>query len=134
MSYDVTGKSAGDRLYGPHQSRYVTLPESQLVHPEHDADPALDFVEKGDPVLVNGETLIGVALKSAEADTDEITIDTEGIFVLMVNGSGEDIGNPIHINSSAGLTTSFGTAFGWALSALASGESLVAVKVHGGVK
>jgi len=139
MSYDLTGKSAGDRLYGPHQSRYVTVAESLLTHPAHDDG----LVDKGDPVSVNDEALVGVALKSAEADTDEITIDTEGIFALMVTVTGYDAGPPvvpampvgdaIYFQDADGtLTNTFGQWFGWALSELMEDQTgLAAVKVHG---
>lgn len=128
--YDPTGKSAGDRLYGSYVSRYVTIVESELTHPTHDPD----LVQKGDPVSVNGKAMVGVACESASADTDLITIDTEGIFALMVTATGAIvIGDKIMITvATAALTNTIGQWFGWALSTLTGGEtSLVAVKVHG---
>jgi len=138
MTYDVTGKSAGDRLYGPHQSRYVTVREDQLSHPAHDPG----FVVKGDPVLVNGHALIGVALVDGVSTATLITIDTEGIFALTVHGT-DDVGDSAvalgdalfinrsncQINKVADPATN--TPFGYALGTVTGGASaLIGVKVH----
>jgi predicted RecA/RadA family phage recombinase len=114
-----------------------------MVHPTHSDG----LVDHGDPVVVN--RLVGVALKDAAAATDEIAIDTEGIWDLNVLGAIADgtadgvahqlnVGDPIYINKTTGVLSGIsdpGThvPFGIALSVVASGAAtltLTAVKVH----
>lgn len=138
-SYNVTSKSAGDRLYGPYVSRYLTFAESVFTHPAHDDG----FVDKGDPVVIGTETgdgLAGIAEESAASASQEITIDTEGIFVLTViakKEAGQDsaiaIGDRLYIHkSNCQISKNSGyRQFGYALSTLTAGETgLVSVRVH----
>ena len=152
--YLATGREAGDEISSTYEGRHVTLEESYLIHPYH----ADDLVNKGDPVYV-GDHFVGVALLSASAATDLISIDTEGIWFLPVLGSVSDgtsdgialalhPGDPIFIEKqTAGNTatqlvaTLSGQAdpshyipFGYLLGDVAAsttGTTLVAVKVHG---
>src|SRR3972149_10464448 len=83
--YLATGREAGDELSSTYEGRHLSLEESYLTHPSH----ADGFVDKGDPVLC-GENIVGVALISAAAATDLISIDTEGIWFLSAVATDED--------------------------------------------
>lgn len=147
--YVSTGKVAGDELSSTNEGRYLSIEESLLTHPYH----ADGFVDKGDPVLL-GEDIVGVALASAAAATDYITIDTEGIFFLNVLGCVSDgtsdglalalaAGDPVFIQRTPGTDVyllsgesdpnrfvPFGHLIG-DVTAHVSTPTLVAVKVHG---
>jgi hypothetical protein len=109
-------------------------------------------VNKGDPVL-HGANIVGVAFDTAEAATDKIAIDTEGIWYLYVLGCVSDgtsdgvaramtYGDPVYIQRTPGTSTyllsgqqdpqhfqAFGHVLG-AVSASTTVPTLVAVKVH----
>jgi len=135
--YLATGHSAGDECSSTYEGRHLTLEESYLTHPDH----ADGYVDKGDPVLC-GENIVGVALLSASADTDLITIDTEGIWFL--NATAEDEGgnsaiapgDELYINKTTAVISKIRNQatharFGYALGDLSSGTTgVVAVKVH----
>lgn len=150
--YLATGKTAGDECSSTYEGRYLTFEENLLVHPYHSAD---GFVDKGDPVLV-GDEIVGVAMDSAAAATDMITIDTEGIFYLNVFGCISDgtvngaahvlaAGDPVFIKRVPSTDTNilsgqsdpqnyrrFGYLLGDVTADLEAGTpDLVAVKVHG---
>jgi len=138
VNIDMTGRSAGDEISSTYEGRYITVLESALTHPTHTDG----FVDGGDAVLLGNET-VGVALSSAAAATDYITIDTEGIFALVVQGV-NDAGNvavaegdEVYINRTTCVLSrisNFAThqPFGYALSPVVSGvlTTVVAVKVH----
>ena len=150
--YLSTGKSAGEECSSTYEGRHLTIEESLLTHPYHSVD---GFVDKGDPVLL-GDEIVGVALNSASAATDLITIDTEGIWFLdvfgcisdgTVNGAAHVLaaGDPVFIKRVPGTDTvilsgqadpqnyrRFGYLLGDVTADLESGTpDLVAVKVHG---
>lgn len=150
--YLVTGKTAGDEVSSTYEGRYLSLEEGLLVHPFH----ADGLVDKGDPVLRRDGGLVGVAMNSAAAAADYITIDTEGIFALNVFGCITDgtidgaakamySGDPVYIKKVPGTGTtilsgqsdpanyvSFGYLLGDVTADLESGTpDLVSVKVHG---
>jgi len=150
--YLSTGKTAGDEVSSTNEGRYLSLEESYLTHPYHYVD---GLVDKGDPVLV-GDEIVGVAMNSAAAATDYITIDTEGIFFLNVFGCISDgtvngaahvltTGDPVYIKRVPGTDTNilsgqsdpqnyrrFGYLLGDVTADLEAGTpDLVAVKVHG---
>lgn len=154
---DKNALAAGDQISSTYEGRHLTFVESELNHPYHSAD---GFVDKGDPVVVQTSTgfIVGVALKSAEADTDLIAIDTEGIWNLMayadkdefwdkVAGEGAIVpGDPLFIDSvsATAITAGIGACgiskrrdyatqvpFGFALGSLDNeDEGRIAVKVH----
>lgn len=130
--YVVGDKSAGDQISSSYEGRYLTFLESEFTHPDHIVGED-NLVQKGDPVVLNEKALVGIALKTAKAATDLITIDTEGIFVLEVVCTGAlVVGDAIYMTvATAVLTNTVGQWFGWALSAHAEGTGLVSVKVHG---
>jgi len=134
----MTGRSAGQEISSTYEGRHITALESYITHPVRDSG----LVVKGDPVLV-GDIIVGVALNSASAATDHITIDTEGIWALTVRGQ-NDAGNvavaegdQIYINRttcilSKHMNKSTHRRFGYAMSPANSGTTttVCAVKVH----
>jgi len=78
--------TAGAEISSTYEGRHVTLYESLLSHPADDDG----YVQKGDPV-VSGN-IVGVALRTATSASDQIAIDTEGIWALSVYGL-DDEGN-----------------------------------------
>lgn len=146
--YLATGHSAGEEISSTYEGRYITIEESLLAHAYH----ADGLVDKGDPCIL-GENIVGVALKSATAATDYITIDTEGIFFLNVVGSVSDgtsdgiakalaAGDPVYIELTPGTGYNLSgesdpnrfRLFGYLLgdvSAHVTNPTVVAVKVHG---
>ena len=107
------------------RGRVLTLIESTLLHPTH----ADGFVDSGDPVSVG--SVVGVALLSAAAATDSITIDTEGIYNLSViakNGAGTNdavvIGDKIYQAADGTLDKGVnGIPFGYAQGAVTAGST-----------
>ena len=151
--YVNTGREAGDEISSTYEGRHVTLEESYLIHPYH----ADGFVDAGDPVYV-GDEFVGVALISAAAATDLISIDTEGIWYLNVYGHVSDgtsdgialalnPGDPVFIekatagNAATRVATLSGQQdpshfipFGYVLGDVAASVdtlTITAVKVHG---
>lgn len=153
---DKDVRDAGDQISSTYEGRHLTFLESEMNHPYHAAD---GFVDKGDPVVVETSTgyIVGVALKSAEADTDLIAIDTEGIWALDVYADTDDVwatdqtgavtpGDALFIDSvtAGAITAGVGgcgiskrrdkatqVPFGIALGELTNAdEGVIAVKVH----
>lgn len=131
MAYE-TGRTSGDEGSSTYEGRHITLAESLLVH----VNPGDGLVNKGQPVVCG--SIVGVALKSAVANTDLIPIDTEGIWYLSVTAAAADIavGTPLFITSGgvvtdANLATSrnFGYALG-VVSPHAPTTAVIAVKIH----
>ncbi len=136
--YTAYGR-AGDEVSSTGEGRHVTIEESYLVHPTH----ADGLVDKGDPVaFFDG---VGVALNSATAATDHITIDTEGIWRLSVTNTGVNtfgtvtVGQVLYINAAGVVYDEWSTSFavfGYALEPIADpGQGapitqVIAVKVH----
>ena len=146
--YLATSKSAGDECSSTYEGRHITVEESYLSHAYH----ADGLVDKGDPCII-GENIVGVALNSATAATDYITLDTEGIWFLNVVGSVSDgtsdgiakalvPGDPVYIEQTPGTGVNlsgesdpnrfklFGTLLG-NVDAHVTNATLAAVKVHG---
>jgi hypothetical protein len=80
--YLATGHVAGQQCTSTGEGRIIGLEENLLVHPYH----ADGLVDHGDPVLSLNGDIVGVAMFSAVAATDVISIDTEGIWYLSVLG------------------------------------------------
>jgi hypothetical protein len=145
----------GDQISSTYEGRYLTFLESQLFHPYH----ADTFVDKGEPVVVQTTTgyIVGVALASALAATDLITIDTEGIWSQTVYADTDDVwatsqtgavtpGDALFINrvTTGAITAGIGACgiskrrdhatqvpFGMALGSIDNGlEGTIAVKLH----
>ncbi len=136
--YDVY-RSEGEEISSTYEGRHVLVQESFLVHPNH-TDPitGANLVQKGDPVaLFDG---VGVALKSAEAATDVIPVDTEGIWRLSVTNTGVNnfvnitVGQVLFITVTGIITDDWVTSFaifGYALQPITGvGTMVIAVKVH----
>ena len=134
-----------DEVSSTYEGRHLTFLEADITGHEH------AFPTKGHPVVV-GEHIVGVVLgitrtdgsigAAANAVTDMVTIDTEGIWNLSVvasNDAGNSAvvaGDAIYINTTTailskivnGVTQRF---FGYALGGIAGGSTFViAVKVH----
>jgi len=152
----MDAKTAGDEISSTNEGRYLTFLESELYHPYH----ADGYVDKGDPVVGQTTTgkIVGVAMSSASAATDKITIDTEGIWALTVYADTDEVwdklagegaivaGDQLFIDhvSTGAITAGVGACgiskrrdasknipFGYALGAIANeGEGVIAVKVH----
>uniref|UniRef100_A0A6M3KA93 Uncharacterized protein n=1 Tax=viral metagenome TaxID=1070528 RepID=A0A6M3KA93_9ZZZZ len=132
--------TVGDEISSTYEGRHITLLESDLVHPTH-ADA---FVDKGDPIVsaTGRPAIVGVAFKSAAAATDQIAIDTEGIWnldVVAANDAGDVAvagGDCIYINTSTAVLSKITdqatqVPFGYALGIVTSGATnAIAVKVH----
>lgn len=132
----------GDEISSSYEGRHITVLESDLIHPVH--VPADVLVHKGDPVVfgATGLQAVGVAFKTAIANSDLIAIDTEGIWNLDVDPT-DDLGNSnvaggdlLYINvTNAVISKIRNTAtqipFGYALGIItAPGIEAIAVKVH----
>jgi len=146
--YGITGRTAGEEGSSTYEGRHVSVVESELAHPYRTSG----FVNKGDPVI-HGANIVGVAFDTAEAATDKIAIDTEGIWYLNVLGCVSDgtsdgiaramtYGDPVYIQRTPGSSVyllsgqsdpqhfqAFGFVLG-AVSASTTVPTLVAVKVH----
>ncbi len=125
-------QGTGDECSSTNEGRYVNIQEQYLVHPFHLIATG-GLVEKGDPCVVS--SLVGIAMKTALADTDFITLDTEGIWWLNVVSSVAAIviGQRLYIDATSGVVSDDTTdvPFGYALAAVDNGETtLIPVKVH----
>jgi len=142
MPYGVyVAGTAGDEVSSTYEGRHLTFSESQLTHPDNSGEEVADLVNKGDPVLVGD--IVGVALKSGvTANTELISIDTEGIWQLSVVAEDEDgdvavaVGDVIYINKSDAILSKIANKnthqrFGYALYPINSGVTdVIPVKVH----
>lgn len=132
-AYDATYQEAGQQCSSTNEGRYVNIVESMLTHPYHDAGD--DLVQKGDPCVTF--ELVGIAMQTALATDEVVSIDTEGIWWLMVKsfsfGWAINIGQRVYIDTTTAVVSDDieGMPFGWALGSVADGETtLIAVKVH----
>ena len=85
----LDGLEAGDEISSTYEGRHITVLESDLFHPYHSDG----YVDKGDPVVARTSTgyIVGVAFASASAATDQIAVDTEGIWNLEVYADTDDV-------------------------------------------
>ncbi len=122
-------REAGEEVSSTFEGRHVYVQEVVLIH----ADPGDGLVDKGQPVAFwEG---VGIALESASSTSDNIPIDTEGIWRLSVVAV-----NPIYVGQSlfitgAGVVTDDPTnawaVIGYSLQAISeAGTEIIAVKVH----
>lgn len=125
---------AGEEVSSTFGGRHVNILEGDLVHPAHTDG----FVDKGDPVSFGIGWFgmgVGVALMSANANTDSIPVDTEGIWRCEVVAQWDMIVGQIVFISSAGVLLDWpdndeAHIFGYTLQPLLAGTGTIAVKVH----
>ncbi len=141
----INGLTAGTQVSSTYEGRHLKVLESDMVH-ESGGD---GFVDKGDPFVagtaVPGNCIVGVAFTSAAADTDEIAVDTEGIWNLSVvssnDGGASDIvfGDQIFINVSTAVLSKIRNLptqrpFGYSVNTTtitgAGTASVIPVKIH----
>jgi len=111
--YDVVDYARGDKIA---KGSIVTVLESNLVHVDT-SGVADGLVNKGDACLIStGLTssvlggIPGVSMMSADAATDYVTVETEGIFALHVTGVTSLVfGQEVYINPSTGVLSDTGT-------------------------
>jgi len=122
-------REAGEEISSTLEGRHVYVQEILLVH----VDNGDGLVDKGQPVaFFEG---VGIALKSATSTSENVPIDTEGIWrVSVVATAAINVGQSLFINTSGVVTDSpvDGQAvFGYALQQIAgAGTYTIAVKVH----
>jgi len=111
--YDVAEYSRGDKIA---QGSIITVLESNLVHVDT-SGVADGFVNKGDACLLSTgltSAVLGgipcVAMMSATAATDYVTVETEGIFTLSVSGVTSLVyGQEVYIHTTTGVLSDTGT-------------------------
>lgn len=127
--YYDPNRVAGEEVSSTFGGRHVYVQEVVLIH----ADPGDGLVDKGQPVAFwDG---VGIALKSATSTSENIPIDTEGIWRLSVVAV-----NPIYIGQSLFITnagvitddpTNAWAVIGYSMQAIdEAGTEIIAVKVH----
>lgn len=120
---------AGEEISSTYEGRHVVVQEVVLIH----ADPGDGLVNKGQPVAFwEG---VGIALQSASAISDNIPIDTEGIWrVSVVATAAINIGQSLFINNVGVVTddpTNAMAVFGYSLQVISvPATATIAVKVH----
>jgi predicted RecA/RadA family phage recombinase len=126
--YDPNRK-AGEEVSSTFEGRHVYVQEILLIH----VDSGDGLVDKGQPVAFwEG---VGVALKSAESTSENIPIDTEGIWRLSVVSTAPImVGQSLFIDMSGVVTddpTNAQAVIGYALQAIPTPRiAIIAVKVH----
>lgn len=127
-AYPPDYQRAGDQCSSTSEGRYVNFVESVITHPAH----ASGLVEKGDPCLIY--EMVGVAMNTATSTSDIVSLDTEGIWYLVVESTLDVIyiGQRLYIdNNAAVIDDPTYMPFGWALDFVPDSEAkLIAVKVH----
>ncbi len=130
---------AGDEISSTYEGRHITVLDSDITgHANPDAD---GFINKGLPLMV-GDKIVGIPFIDAEAATDRIPVDTEGIWIVDVlaqndaGGSAVAGGDELYINLTTGVVskinnTAVNRPFGYALGIITGGlTETIAVKVH----
>ena len=122
-------RSAGEEVSSTFEGRHIYVQESLLTH----VDNGDGLVDKGQPVAFwEG---VGVALKSATSASENIPIDTEGVWRLSVVATvSVAVGQSLYITTSGVVTDDPSNAqavIGYALQQITSpGTAIIAVKVH----
>ena len=132
--YYTRNPIAGQEVSSTLEGRHVSVLESNLVHPAHTDG----FADKGDPVSfgIGWEgAAVGTAMQSAQAATDIITVDTEGIWRHTVVAGWDVIVGQIIFITSAGVLVDwppdeFAHIFGYAMEPMSAGTEVIAIKVH----
>ncbi|MCJ7829319.1 MAG: DUF2190 family protein [Dehalococcoidia bacterium] len=118
---------AGEEVSSTYEGRHVYVQEVVLVH------AGAGFVQKGQPVgFWEG---VGIALKTATSESENVPIDTEGIWrVSVVAAADIVIGQSLYITTAGVVTddpTNAMAIFGYSLQTVTSGTTaIIAVKVH----
>ncbi|MCJ7829156.1 MAG: DUF2190 family protein [Dehalococcoidia bacterium] len=120
-------REAGEEVSSTYEGRHVYIQEKVLVH------AGAGFVQKGQPVgFWEG---VGIALKTATSESENVPIDTEGIWRVSVVAEWDIvIGQSLYISSLGVVTDNPANAmaiFGYSLQTIAEGNTaIIAVKVH----
>lgn len=120
---------AGQEISSTGEGRHVYVQEIVLIH----ADSGDGLVDKGQPVgFWDG---VGIALKSATSTSENIPIDTEGIWRLSVVATAQIyIGQVLFLTNLGVVTDTQAVAWGvigYALQGIPeAGTATIAVKVH----
>ena len=120
---------AGEEVSSTFEGRHVSIQEVVLVH----VDNGDGLVDKGQPVAFwEG---VGIALKSATSTSENVPVDTEGIWrVSVVAAAPIVIGQSLFITTAGVVTddpTSAQAVFGYSMQAItAPATEVIAVKVH----
>lgn len=123
-------RGAGEQVSSTYEGRHISVQEVLLIH----ADPGDGLVDKGQPVAFwEG---VGIALKSATSTSENVPIDTEGIWRVSVGAIIADIavGQSLFISDTGVVSddpTNAQAVFGYALQQIIQGNTaIIAVKVH----
>ena len=122
-------REAGEEVSSTFEGRHVYVQEVALIH----ADPGDGLVDKGQPVSFwDG---VGIALKSATSTSENVPIDTEGIWRLEVVATAQIyVGQVLFITNLGAVTDDMTDAWGvigYALQGISeAGTEIIAVKVH----
>ena len=138
---EVADPRENDEVSSTYEGRHLTFLEADITGHEH------TWPTKGHPVVV-GENIVGVVLAiertdgtigaAANAVTDHITIDTEGIFLQSVVSVGVAVvaGDELFINKTTAIISNTYNKnthahFGYALGGVTVGNTaIISVKVH----
>jgi len=122
-------REAGEEVSSTGEGRHVYVQEIVLIH----ADPGDGLVDKGQPVSFwDG---VGIALKSATSTSENVPIDTEGIWRLSVVATWPVVVGQSLFITAAGIVTDDPTVawavIGYSMQAITQpGTEIIAVKVH----
>ena len=123
-------RGAGEEVSSTYGGRHVYVQEILLIHEDLLGD---GLVKKGQPVAFwDG---VGIALKSASSTSENIPIDTEGVWRLSVVATAAVVvGQALYITDGGVITDDPTTAWaviGYAVQTIAgAGTEIIAVKVH----
>ena len=127
--YYDPNREAGEEVSSTGEGRHVYVQEALLIH----VDNGDGLVDKGQPVAFwEG---VGIALKSAISASENIPIDTEGIWRLSVVAANPVmVGQALFITNGGIVTDDPADAWaviGYSLQAISgAGTEIIAVKVH----
>ena len=122
---------AGEEVSSTYEGRHISVQEIVLVHA---ANAGGTLVDKGQPVAFwEG---VGIALKSATSTSENVPIDTEGIWRVSVTATlgAIAVGQSLFIDTVGAVSddpTNAQAIFGYALQQMVQGSTaVIAVKVH----
>jgi hypothetical protein len=123
-------REAGEEISSTYEGRHISVQEIVLVH----APQGGTLVQKGQPVAFwEG---VGIALKTATSISENVPIDTEGIWRVSVTAAIAPIviGQSLYIDTVGVVTddpTNAMAIFGYSLQTILNpGTEIIAVKVH----